>query len=331
MVNTVITGGFFQLVQLRFNSGTGYARIYGCSGYGHRSRGIDLSDSGSGRTYLINNRIAQGSNGTDACFYLSGTTVTHTGGNFSEDATSPDVAGRNATMNWVDAPNWDLHINPGDTLLGVDASADSFLPYTTDIDGEDRSNWHAGADEYVVAGVTLYPLDQSGGTGGDNFGELQLGGSAPAVTVGPGWHVGNEAAAQYARMRFEAVEVPDTAFSATVEPSGAPSPSLGDSFVLGPISGKFLAGDWNFSFGLRAVDAGGSQDGRLRIRLWKAGNLDMSDAVEITSGAVVTTTATDIAVGASSTVTASVSLPEIVLNNQYLLLQLAWEITGQAS
>ena len=63
------------------------------------------------------------------------------------------------TIVFADESNDDFHLDSTDTTAkgnGVDLSTDSdgFLSFATDIDGDARSAWDIGADEYVAAGGT---------------------------------------------------------------------------------------------------------------------------------------------------------------------------------
>lgn len=73
----------------------------------------------------------------------------------SSDATSLDTNHRNQTVAFVDAANRDLHLSASDTAArgqGTNLSSDSYLPFSTDIDGQSRgSTWDIGADQYVGA------------------------------------------------------------------------------------------------------------------------------------------------------------------------------------
>jgi len=76
----------------------------------------------------------------------------------SSDATSLDTSHRNQTVAFVDADNRDLHLSASDTAArgqGTNLSSDSYLPFSTDIDGQDRggsgASWDIGADEYAAA------------------------------------------------------------------------------------------------------------------------------------------------------------------------------------
>ena len=60
---------------------------------------------------------------------------------------------------FVDEGNDNYHISATDTLvkdIGDDLSADSDLPFSTDIDGETRSApWDIDADEYIKCSIKI--------------------------------------------------------------------------------------------------------------------------------------------------------------------------------
>lgn len=98
---------------------------------------------------------------------VGGTTRYYNGGTFDGTKNSSDnndALGTNpinGTPTFVDASNAnhqlrDFHLQSSDTLwknAGYDTSGESApLNFTTDIDGDTRSTWDVGADEYVAAG-----------------------------------------------------------------------------------------------------------------------------------------------------------------------------------
>lgn len=182
---------------------------------------------------------------------------------------------------------------------------------------------------YPATVTTMYPTTNT--ASGSNFGDLQVGGSAPSTsTSSTGWTVGTTAASNYSRMNFGTERLAST-FGTTAEPSSGPDNTLGDSFRAGPFTGTFEAGDWSFAFAFRAVTAAGGQDGRVRVRVWKSTSATGASPTEITSGATTLSSVTDLATGADQTSSGTVTLPTIILTNHYLFIQLAWEITGAAS
>jgi hypothetical protein len=85
--------------------------------------------------------------------------------NLSYDASSPNSSLQNKSLSFVDSANDDFHLAAGDLNAigaGENLSSDSYLPFSTDIDGQDRgSSWDVGADEY------------QGSRGGSNSGDIR--------------------------------------------------------------------------------------------------------------------------------------------------------------
>jgi len=95
-----------------------------------------------------------------ACF--AGTFVSGTDNNVSSDATAPGTTVATSKTNYstyfVDYANGDFHLkNTGYALFGV-YGVDLSGTFTTDIDGDIRSAWDVGADEYMSGGSTLSPI-----------------------------------------------------------------------------------------------------------------------------------------------------------------------------
>ncbi|NKB37863.1 MAG: hypothetical protein GKR93_11960 [Gammaproteobacteria bacterium] len=73
---------------------------------------------------------------------------------------SSDAPGSNAQTGnptFVDEASDDFHLDASDTLWkgnGTDLSAVSDFPFSVDFDGETRSSWDIGSDEYVSVGLT---------------------------------------------------------------------------------------------------------------------------------------------------------------------------------
>lgn len=221
-------------------------------------------------------------------------------------------------------------------LKDVDADTDGL--YEIGGSGPNLTNSGAIADagaptnlSEFAAGTTLYFLDSA--ASGSNFGQLQVGGSAPSTaTTATGWTVDTVGATNYALMAY-ASERASTVFSGTAQPAGNPDNTLGDCFrSTNTMTGDFATGVWTITVPVIAVTAASGQDGRVRVRLWKSSNADGSSATEITSGAVTGTTVTDLTTGAEQTSVATTSsITGFSLANEYLFLQVAWEITGAAT
>jgi hypothetical protein len=110
--------------------------------------------AGSG-TMILKNNIAKGC--TDG--FAGGQIDAASDYNISDLAgDAPGSHSKNSTVvNFVDASNGDFHLAPTDRAArdaGVDLSADPYLPFTIDIDGEARPQgpaWDIGADEAIDA------------------------------------------------------------------------------------------------------------------------------------------------------------------------------------
>ncbi len=177
-----------------------------------------------------------------------------------------------------------------------------------------------------MATKTYHQLDaDAAGTAHLN---LQDGGSAPAdATTGTGWIVAKVAASAWSRMESQVERAAATFGAGAVPDSDPPINSLGDCFRT-PVTlrGEFAAGDWVFGFTVVSVTATSAQAGRPNIRLWKSSDptggtnaFMLSSLRPVTNIATVTTT--------PSTVTVTVNLPIVSLRDEYIFVQVAWEIT----
>jgi hypothetical protein len=162
-----------------------------------------------------------------------------------------------------------------------------------------------------------------------NHGALQIEGVPPALVNSGGWIVGTTSAGQYARRAFGVLRDAST-FGATPEPSNGPDNVRGDCARSELLTGVIVAGDWDLSVSVAGqFGSGGPQQGRPRIRLWRGTVPTGAGATEITSGAVVgSTVSTQFTLAVA---TATVALGEIVLEDEYLFIQYAWEIVTAAA
>lgn len=171
---------------------------------------------------------------------------------------------------------------------------------------------------------------------------------AEAATV-TGWIVAKTAAANYsllsngterAATTFSTTIQPATGFNTTVDRSdavtGESPPNLftvnSSIGTMYPYVGSFDAGNWTFEFGFRAVTQGGTQDGRIGIRVFKSSvsDPDITNSTELTAAVQLGTVVTNLATAATQFSTVTWSAPAFTLNNEYLWVKCAWEITGQA-
>jgi hypothetical protein len=169
--------------------------------------------------------------------------------------------------------------------------------------------------------------------------------AATAATSVTGWTVAKTAAGNY-RDLSNGSEV--AGFSATISPAAAvptsdanyPSattyapPTLINSTdsisTLYEYNGVFPAGTWTFSFPVIAVGAGGTQDGRIGIRVYRGlrSGTAFASVTQITSARLVGTTVTNLATATAQTSTVTWAAPAFDLQNEFLIVKIGWEITG---
>lgn len=187
----------------------------------------------------------------------------------------------------------------------------------------------------------------TGGGANRLFWDLSQASNIAEAATTSGWVVAKTAALNYALFVNNAAE--NKGFSTTLAPNNT-APTLSATYTtpvgfdgplylnnncistLYPYNGYFPAGNWIFTFGFRAVSNGGTQDGRIRLRLYKSG-ASFTNVTELTTPAsapLIGTTVTNLATGATQFSVVTFAAPIIQLNNEYLHCKLAWEITGQA-
>lgn len=167
--------------------------------------------------------------------------------------------------------------------------------------------------------------------------------TAEAATA-TGWVVAETAAGNYRDMQ-NGTEI-SGGFSTTIAPNNTAPTQNAQYTVTGfsppnlfvsltaistvfPYNGYFPAGDWTMNFGFRAVSNGGTQDGRIGVRVFK-GDAGFTNVTELTSARLVGTEVTNLATNATQFSVVTWSAPIVQLNRQYLYLKCAWEITGVA-
>lgn len=182
--------------------------------------------------------------------------------------------------------------------------------------------------------------------GGDLFYDEDISGVANATSA-TGWTVGKIAAARYSDLAngteratgtFTTTIVPNTTAPTvnitltSVTPYTPPNLLVSNQAITTAFeyTGVFPAGTWTFAFPVIAVSAGGVQDGRMGIRVFKASrNGDtFTGTTELTSARLVGTTVTNLTTTTAQTSTVTWSAPAFQLNNEYLIVKIAWEITG---
>lgn len=165
------------------------------------------------------------------------------------------------------------------------------------------------------------------------------------ATSSTGWTVAKTAAANYANLN-NGIET--TGFTTTIVPN-ATAPAVDNNYpstaiytpptllnstdsisTLYEYNGYFPAGNWTFSFPLRAVTAGGTQDGAITMRVFKAtrNGTAWSNVTQLTSAMLQGTTVTNLATTVDQTSTVTWAAPAFYLNREFLITKIGWRIIG---
>lgn len=156
-------------------------------------------------------------------------------------------------------------------------------------------------------------------------------GSEAYASPATGWIVGTTAAGNYASFNSQ-VEAVATEFGATVQPDGSLEAVRGDAWrSLNTYDGTFDTGDWEFHAAVRAQTNASGQDGNAGFRLFRSANADGSGATEITAARHEGATVTDLLTSVTQDSNVNVNISTFSLSNEYLFVQLAWEVTGAAT
>ena len=163
---------------------------------------------------------------------------------------------------------------------------------------------------------------------------LQDGGTVTTATTGTGWIVGALATGNFSRM-VAGTKLTQSSFSTSSALDTAGYPSYGSCWrTENQITGTFNSGTWTIKPQFRAVDVGGSQDGRIRCRVWASTSADaiqVGQAREITTSTILGSVVTDLDTTANQTSQITWSAPAIVLAGEYLFFDFEWEIWNAGS
>ncbi len=185
-----------------------------------------------------------------------------------------------------------------------------------------------------MAALTLYCKDAVP-TGATLHRSLQDGGSVTAATTTTGWVANQNAIAQSCLM-VGGTEVArtDATWGTTLQPSAAPSTTLGDCWrTENTYNGQFANSNWVFTFGFRSITAAYVGRLKLAIRIWRTTSQSGASAVELTSGRVVSAaTAANLSTSADTTLTCTWSPgATMTLVDEYLFVNCGIEITAAGS
>lgn len=186
-----------------------------------------------------------------------------------------------------------------------------------------------------------------GGTNPNRLWWDEDGSNVPAQTTSAsGWTVAKTAAGNY-RILSNGQEI-SGGWSTTVQPT-ATAPVVNNSYPSTAIytppdllnstdsisslyeyNGVFEAGTWTMDIPVIAVSSGGDQDGRITARFFKAlrSGTSWSPIVELTSAVLNGSTVTNLTTTTSQISTVTWSAPAFNLENEFLIVNIAWNITG---
>jgi hypothetical protein len=162
-----------------------------------------------------------------------------------------------------------------------------------------------------------------------------------------GWNVGTVAANNYADLN-QGTEVARGTFATTILPN-ATAPTVDNSYAatatftpptllsstdsiltLYEYNGYFPAGNWVFTFPVIAVTLGGTQDGAITMRVFKAprSGTAFGTTTELTAALQQGTTVTNLTTAATQSSVVTWAAPAFSLNNEFLICKIGWRIIG---
>jgi hypothetical protein len=147
-------------------------------------------------------------------------------------------------------------------------------------------------------------------------------------TFDTGWVV-NNVANDYSSYMSATYERPATNFSPDAKPIGLPNNSAGDCFRTSALYGTFEEDFWDVTIVMASVTAEGPGNGKLRYRFHKG-----ADPTGANSSPIGSTFESSVAFFNDFTPTILykvLNLPKFSLNNEYLFLQVAYEVKVMGS
>jgi hypothetical protein len=162
------------------------------------------------------------------------------------------------------------------------------------------------------------------------FGTLNTVSPTGATTVF-GWRMGTAQTASRCCQKQVATECANTAAAGWTFPitTSVPIPARGDGWIMGPFEGIFDAGTWQVTHSLRSVTNAGPQLGRLVYKIYVADDPGNQSTYTSQTATWVSSSITPSlnTLQVQNRITASVSLPQIRLTNQYLIFQEVFQVT----
>jgi hypothetical protein len=178
----------------------------------------------------------------------------------------------------------------------------------------------------VGTGIAIFYLRDQVASGSNHYSLVQ-GSPASTATTGTGWNVDSLVSPNTSRMSA-GVERAAGTFGATTQPDSGPDNTLGDSFRTSQMSASFPSGNWFLSIPVIAVTSGAFQNGMFNFKMWKSANADGSSPTSLMVSHEQTSIATLLSVSAEQVLVKVFNPGAFTLTNEYLFLQLAWNVAN---
>jgi hypothetical protein len=166
---------------------------------------------------------------------------------------------------------------------------------------------------------------------GSTFGALSAT-SPPGVSTTMGWNTGRNNPPLFSEMNWN-LEVVRTDTQWLSTPTGS-RPNMntagsggGNCWVLGPLNGEFLTGNWTITMSFKSVTAGAAHTGQVHYRIWNGSDVSGSNAT-LTTGSFLTSSIASLPSNTTTIVPVSSSfvIPNVNLHNEYVFVQTYWSI-----
>lgn len=152
-----------------------------------------------------------------------------------------------------------------------------------------------------------------------------------ASTSTTGWNVGKTSISFPFSLMSYNVEKTSGQFNTAAKPATGPDVA-GAHFaqdcwrISAATTGVFSAGTWYSSTSVISVTAALSGAGRVNYRLWRSSSESGAAPTELTKGRMVGTTITALSTTVAQSSSASTQIASFSLTNEYLFMNMAWEI-----
>lgn len=184
-----------------------------------------------------------------------------------------------------------------------------------------------------MAAKTFY-LQNGHATGVHQFLSEDDPGSNVTLVPAYGWTVATLTPTKYSSADMQTERAAGTFAASPAQPDGSivTTTGAGDCWRTNvPLTGTFAAGDWTLTGSVIAVSLAGGQDGRVGFRIFRDTSENGSTATEITGSIQQGSVVTDLNTTTQQDSTATVTLSEFSVSDEYIFIQIGWEITGAAT